>query len=59
MRSCIIVFKLFVSVFNKEKKHFVTFHGDGCKEKIGHFINSKDAVDSNYHWKKLKRLDEY
>ena len=30
--SCIIVLKEFLSVFNKQKINFVTFHGNSCKE---------------------------
>ena len=31
---CVTVLKEFISMFNKEteKRNFVTFHGDGCKE---------------------------
>ena len=39
-------------MFNKEieKRHLVTFHGNGCIEEKC-FINNENLVDSNCHWK--------
>ena len=54
MISCIIVLKQFVWLFAKEtgKRHFLTFHGSGCKEKKS-FLNNMNLINSNYHLKNL------
>ena len=43
----IIVLKGFISMFNKEtgKRHFLTFHSNGCKEEKKCFINKENTTE--------------